>query len=98
MSRCHRVSLALTDARSHVTHGNRTGGNTSKHPVRRSTMSIIEHVRVEHPVSAKIHRLSTASAKRVIEPDTDLPGHIGPGQILPDDLLSVAGLDLELSD
>ena len=42
-------------------------------------------------------RLSTASAKRVIEPDTDLPGHIGPGQILPDDLLSVAGLDLDLS-
>ena len=61
-------------------------------------MSVIEQVRVEHPVSAKIHRLSTASAKRVIEPDTDLPGHIGPGQIIPDDLLSVAGLDLDLSD
>jgi hypothetical protein len=61
-------------------------------------MSVIEQVRVEHPISAKIHRLSTASAKRVIEPDTDLPGHIGPGQILPDDLLSVAGLDLDLTD
>ena len=61
-------------------------------------MSVIEQVRVEHPVSAKIDRLSTASAKRVIEPDTDLPGHIGPGQIIPDDLLSVAGLDLDLSD
>ena len=61
-------------------------------------MSVIEQIRVEHPVSAKIHRLSTASAKRVIEPDTDLPGHIGPGQILPDDLLSVAGLDLDLTD
>ena len=33
----------------------------------------------------------------MIEPDADLPGHVGPGQVLPDDLLSVAGLDLDLS-
>ena len=61
-------------------------------------MSVIEQIRVENPVTAKVQRLSTASAKRVIEPDADLPGHIGAGQILPDDLLSVAGLGLDLTD
>lgn len=44
-----------------------------------------------------IERLSTASIRRVIEPDTELPGHVGPGQLLPDELLSVAGIDLELT-
>jgi hypothetical protein len=52
---------------------------------------------IEDPVATKVHRLSTASANRVIEPDADIPGHVGPGQILPDDLLSVAGLDLDLT-
>jgi hypothetical protein len=61
-------------------------------------MTILEQVRVEDPIAGKVQRLSTASAKRVIEPDVDLPGHVGRGQILPDDLLSVAGLDLELTD
>jgi hypothetical protein len=41
---------------------------------------------------AMIDRLSTASARRVIEPDTDVAGHVGTGQLLPDELLSVAGL------
>src|ERR1700704_4810167 len=45
----------------------------------------------------RVERLNTASAKRVIEPDQALPGHVGPGQILPDDLLSVAGLGLDLT-
>jgi hypothetical protein len=44
-----------------------------------------------------IGRLSAASARRVIEPDADVPGHVGPGQVLPDELLSVAGIDIELS-
>jgi len=52
---------------------------------------------IEDPVSTRINRLSTASANRVIEPDADVAGHVGPGQILPDDLLSTAGLDLDLS-
>jgi hypothetical protein len=52
---------------------------------------------LEDPVSARVHRLSTASARRVIEPDTDVAGHIGPGQVIPDELLSVAGLDLDLT-
>jgi hypothetical protein len=52
---------------------------------------------IEDPVSTRINRLSTASANRVIEPDADVAGHVGPGQILPDDLLSIAGVDLDLS-
>lgn len=45
----------------------------------------------------KIERLNIASARRIIEPDADVPGHIGEGQVLPDDLLSIAGLDLDLT-
>ena len=45
----------------------------------------------------RIERLNTVSVKRVIDPDRDLPGAIGPGQILPDELLSVAGLDVDLT-
>ncbi len=46
---------------------------------------------------SRIERLSTLSLKRVIEPDEALTGAIGPGQVLPDELLSVAGLDLDLT-
>ena len=45
----------------------------------------------------RIERLNTVSTKRVVDPDRDLPGAIGPGQILPDELLSVAGLGLDLT-
>jgi len=48
-------------------------------------------------VDSKVRRLSAASAKRIIEPDVDVPGHVGDGQLLPDELLSVAGLDLDLT-
>ena len=44
-----------------------------------------------------VDRLSAASARRVIEPDVELEGTVGPGQIIPDELLTVAGLDLDLS-
>ncbi|MEJ7582840.1 MAG: diiron oxygenase [Acidimicrobiales bacterium] len=63
-------------------------------------MTVLESppiARTESPLLTKIKRLSTASAKRVIEPDEDVPGHVGPGQIIPDELLSTAGLDLELT-
>jgi predicted metal-dependent hydrolase len=46
----------------------------------------------------KIQRLNAVSVKRVVEPDTEVPGSLGPGQVLPDELLSVAGLDLQLTD
>ncbi len=40
----------------------------------------------------RIERLSTASLKRIVDPDIDVPGEVGPGQVLPDELLSIAGL------
>jgi hypothetical protein len=43
-------------------------------------------------VDQRIARLSTASLKRILEPDTEVPGEVGPGQVLPDALLSVADL------
>ncbi len=48
--------------------------------------------------TAKIARLNKASARRIIEPDTDVPGAVGDGEVLPRHLLSVAGLDLDLTD
>lgn len=51
----------------------------------------------DDPVGRRIERLNRASAKRVVEPDQDLPGSIGDGQLVPDELLSVAGLGLDLT-
>jgi hypothetical protein len=47
--------------------------------------------------TTRIERLNTAAAKRVIDPDKEITGGPGPGQVLPDELLSVAGLDLDLT-
>ena len=45
-------------------------------------------------VTTRVERLNTASAKRTVEPDVDLPGRLGDGKVLPDDLLHpTAGLD-----
>jgi hypothetical protein len=38
----------------------------------------------------RIERLSTASLKRILEPDVDVPGAVGDGQVLPDELLSLS--------
>jgi hypothetical protein len=43
-------------------------------------------------VEERIDRLSTASLKRIIEPDVDVPGEIGDGQVLPDELLTLANV------
>jgi hypothetical protein len=43
-------------------------------------------------VDQRIERLSTASLKRIIEPDTDVPGEIGDGQVLPDDLVTLSNV------
>jgi hypothetical protein len=40
----------------------------------------------------RIERLSTASLKRIMEPDTEVPGELGDGQVLPDELLSLANV------
>ncbi len=41
-------------------------------------------------VNQRIERLSTASLKRIVEPDIDVAGTVGDGQVLPDALLSIA--------
>ena len=47
------------------------------------------------PVDQRIKRLNTASIRRPIEPDSALPwGTLGAGAVLADDLLSIAGLDV----
>jgi hypothetical protein len=38
----------------------------------------------------RIERLSTASLNRILEPDTEVPGEVRDGQVLPDELLSLA--------
>lgn len=50
------------------------------------------------PIATRIDRLSEASARRIIEPDVDLQGEVADGQVIADELLSVAGLGLTLSD
>ena len=45
----------------------------------------------------RVERLNTASLRRVIEPDTEVTGDFTKDQIIPDELLSVAGLDLDLT-
>lgn len=49
-------------------------------------------------VDQRITRLSAASLRKVIDPDLDLPGSIGPGAVLPRQLLSVRDLDVQLTD
>ncbi len=49
-------------------------------------------------VDQRIEKLSAASLRRVIEPDTDVVGCVGPGMVLPHELLSVSDLDLELTE
>ncbi len=46
----------------------------------------------------RIDHLNAAAARRIIEPDVDLPGALGPGRVLPDELLSIHGLDLDLDE
>lgn len=48
-------------------------------------------------VSNRIERLSAVSLRRVIEPDVEFPGEMGSGAVLPPELLSTAGLDLDLT-
>ena len=49
----------------------------------------------------RIERLNTASARRVIEPDVEIPGRprtLAEGPVLPRELLSIHGLGIELTD
>jgi hypothetical protein len=48
-------------------------------------------------VIEQVERLNRVSARRVVDPDEALPGGVGDGQLLPDELLSTHGLDLGLT-
>ncbi|MDQ3353609.1 MAG: diiron oxygenase [Actinomycetota bacterium] len=48
-------------------------------------------------VERTAERLSRTSARRVIEPEVDLPGVLGEGRLIADELLSVAGIDIDLT-
>ena len=48
-------------------------------------------------VEDRIEKLNAASARRIVDPDTEVSGRIGSGQIVADELLSTAGLDLDLT-
>jgi len=51
---------------------------------------------VQGDIDRMVSRLSAAAARRLVEPDTAVPGSVGEGQLLPDRLLTIAGLDLDL--
>ena len=45
----------------------------------------------------RVERLNAASSRRTVDPDTDLPwGELGDGQLMPDELLTTAGLGVDL--
>jgi hypothetical protein len=47
-------------------------------------------------VRERVERLNQASARRVIDPDVDLQGRIGPGQLVADELLTLHGTAIRL--
>src|SRR5437588_6761165 len=47
--------------------------------------------------TARVERLNAASLRRIVEPDDEVTGTLTKDQILPDELLSVADLNLQLS-
>jgi hypothetical protein len=49
-------------------------------------------------VETRIARLSAASLRRIIEPEAEVTGSVGPGMVLPRELLSVADLNLDLTE
>ena len=49
-------------------------------------------------VSERVARLNAASLRKVIEPDVDVPGSVGPGPIVAGELLSTYGMDLALTE
>jgi P-aminobenzoate N-oxygenase AurF len=52
---------------------------------------------IERDHTARIEQLNRASLRRVIEPDDEVTGTLTRHQVIPDELLSVAGLDLDLT-
>ncbi len=48
--------------------------------------------------SERVDRLNAASLRRIVEPDHDVAGAIGPGRVIPTELSIAAGLDLGLTE
>src|SRR6478752_6339882 len=47
----------------------------------------------------RVERLNALSTRRSVDPDTDLPwAELGDGPLIPDELLTTAGLDVDLGD
>jgi hypothetical protein len=46
----------------------------------------------------RVEKLNTASLRRVIDPDADVAGSLGPGRVFARELSTVADLDLDLTD
>jgi P-aminobenzoate N-oxygenase AurF len=51
----------------------------------------------ERDHTTRIEQLNKASLRRVIEPDEDVNGSLTKEQVIPDELLSIAGLDVDLT-
>jgi hypothetical protein len=49
-------------------------------------------------VDVALNRLADAAGSRLLDPDQILTGAIGPGRVIPDDIVSVADLDLGLTE
>jgi hypothetical protein len=52
----------------------------------------------QHLIARRVDRLNTASLRKVIEPDTDVAGALGPGLMFATELSVTADLDLGLTD
>lgn len=55
------------------------------------------HTAPQKDHTARIEQLNRASLRRVIEPDEEVTGSLTKQQVIPDELLSVAGLDVDLT-
>ncbi|MGH9098532.1 MAG: diiron oxygenase [Acidimicrobiales bacterium] len=72
---------------------------TETHPVDdRAITEITTDGDAAHAITRRVDRLNTASGRKVIEPDTDVAGALGPGQVFATELSVSADLDLGLTD
>ncbi len=72
---------------------------TETHPVDdRNIAEIAPDGDAAQVITRRVDRLNTASLRKVIEPDTDVAGALGPGQVFATELSVTADLDLGLTD
>ncbi|HEY1989363.1 MAG TPA: diiron oxygenase [Acidimicrobiales bacterium] len=72
---------------------------TETHPVDDRAIAEIEpDGDAAHAITRRVDRLNTASLRKVIEPDTDVAGALGPGQVFATELSVTADLELGLTD